>query len=164
MRLNPWHLIVPLAVAAALLVAAAFDASAPRATASCEKADVAMTHGLPTSAEKQYVAILADEPGSDCATDGMQRVVDELCARANVLAGVKTWAAWWPLRLLLHGPGDASPAARERAKTLYATVLAVEPSRVRTHCAVEGLASLPSDAPAPAAKASTTATSQERAQ
>jgi hypothetical protein len=44
-----------------------------------------MDHQFVAHAQRSYMTILADEPGSPCATAGMRHVVAQLCQRADKL-------------------------------------------------------------------------------
>jgi hypothetical protein len=73
-----------LTLAALTVVAVVLLAST--APASCASAKDSYDHHLLAQAREAYASILADEPGSSCATDGMDAVVQAQCHRADLLA------------------------------------------------------------------------------
>jgi hypothetical protein len=78
--LTPGLFAILLAGAIVVLTAVGFDSLAP---ASCADANDSLAHQLTAQAEKQYRAILADEPGSKCAAHGIGLVVSRKCAEAR---------------------------------------------------------------------------------
>jgi hypothetical protein len=119
MRLNPWNLTIPLAVAIVLITIVVLRIAPP---ASCDHADASLRSGLVTQAQQGYLAILADEPESSCAARGMVELVETLCARAWLMSRGK---------------------AVEQAETVYVSVIAMEPQNWDVRCAMDGLAGLP---------------------
>jgi collagen triple helix repeat protein len=133
MRSSPLLLALLLAVAVGLLVTVFLGSTAP---ASCKQADTSRTAQLIAQANKAYVAILKDEPDSDCATRGMQLVVRELCRRADILR-----------------TNDQD----EQARKVYSSVLTADlPDWDKAHppdwnvgCALRGLKAIVTPTPAP---------------
>lgn len=103
MRLTSWQGIGLFAIAAVFVAIAFLDTAAPK---SCSDADAGRRSNLMKQAEKAYTAILAEEPESTCAREGMGLVVQQLCRRA-----ARTLAAGHP----------------EDAQKAYSAVLAMEP-------------------------------------
>jgi hypothetical protein len=126
MRLNPWRLILPLCLAGAIFAVVGLHAAAP---ASCVDADQARYTALLTQAQKEYTAILADEPTSTCARTGLKQVAIKLCTRAD--------------RLARRNGKPRTEAATEQAKATYVAVLKIEPGGSQRDCAVKGLEALP---------------------
>jgi hypothetical protein len=116
MRLNPWQLIVPVALAAVLIAAVALHSAASE---SCGDADDAAANYLLEAAQTSYEDVLSEEPGSECARVGMADVISKLCNRAERLALGK---------------------ADDQAKKIYASVLTIEPDGSTATCALTGLA------------------------
>jgi hypothetical protein len=77
---TPGLFAILLGGAIVLLTAVGFDSFAP---ASCSDANDSVAHGLTVQAEKQYRAVLADEPGSKCAARGIGLVVVSKCHEAR---------------------------------------------------------------------------------
>lgn len=123
MRLNPWRLIVPLAIAGVALILVVLRGTAP---ASCSEASAGLRAGLLTGAQKEYASILRSEPESSCARDGLQALVTQRCSRAKLFA---------------------QAGAKRQAEKLYGAVLDFEPADLNVDCALAGLAALPAGAP-----------------
>ena len=97
MRLDPKHIVVPVAVALVALLLLALDISA---APSCAKADSQLNHGFVRQAGAAFTAILTKHPDSKCAHDGMDAVIASECvegddaARAYLLSNaLKTYQA-----------------------------------------------------------------------
>jgi hypothetical protein len=129
-----------LSVGAAVLIGAVLlSSTAPKKVATpCQAADAARDHGRMKQAQGAYAAILADDPASECANQGLRVAIAELCLRADTLAVRKL-----------------DDEARER----YVAILAIdapaskseEAARPDVACAVDGLAGLiPTPTPTPA--------------
>src|SRR5688500_7967318 len=83
MRLSPWMIFGPLAVAVVVLAVVILHQAAPE---SCGRADESLDRDLYKQAHGLYKGILTEEPDSDCAADGMETLVNRLCFRAMTLA------------------------------------------------------------------------------
>jgi hypothetical protein len=121
MRLNTgllWFLIV---VAVALVAGVVLASRAPAKAASCKDADTSMRQQFPGQARSAYTAILKTSPDSACARDGMRRVAEAMCQRADLL------------RL---------GSAKEEARAAYRAILAVDVPDQNVECAIRGLAVL----------------------
>jgi hypothetical protein len=83
MRLSPWQIFGPLAVAVVVLAVVTLHQAAPE---SCGQADESLDSDLYKQAQGLYKEILKEEPDSDCAAAGMETLVNRLCFRATTLA------------------------------------------------------------------------------
>jgi hypothetical protein len=124
-----------LGVLAIGLVATLFAVPILDSTRECPAADEHLEHELTAEAEKVYLAMLAEEPDSDCGRAGMQRVVKRRCREAN--------------RIKASAPAEAEKA--------YVKLLATEPPgeprydkhRNAVACALEGLKATATPTPSP---------------
>ena len=111
-------LFVGLVLAAILFFAVPIVGSA----SPCGEADEVFANDLTADAEKAYREILADDPDSDCAADGMTKVIERRCEDAG--------------KLLEEDEDD-------EAEKAYRTLLAMEapsnPPRLARTCAFKGL-------------------------
>lgn len=119
MGLTPWR-VIGLVLAVTLLVAIAIlDIAAPSKSVSCGSAEESVTAGLISQAERFYVKILAEEPASHCARNGMAEVGKAWCKRG---------------KQLIQG------GATLEAVKVYTTALDEQPRSQRPpNCALEGL-------------------------
>jgi len=170
MRLTPGVFAILVAVALVLLTVVWLDSVAP---ASCSDARKSLDHDLTAQAEKDFLSILAEEPDSECAANGIDEVVKQKCADANdqLENGLLAEAEKAYLAVLAERP--AAPCARARlwrvitrrcqvadrfraaeavdeAKKAYLALL--ERPRPGPGCALRGLAALQKDEPSPAAQ------------
>ncbi len=114
-------MLMLLAAGVVLITLAVLHNVAPAAPASCSSAKAAREKFQLADAEKQFKAILADEPKSTCAREGMKRLAARLCFRADLMR----------------------ERAGEEAKKLYVAVLAKEPpDEGARECALNGIAAL----------------------
>jgi hypothetical protein len=84
-HLTPWRGAGLLALAAVLVAVVALDLTAPEKPRSCASAKASRHNGLLKQAGKAYAEILADQPDTDCATEGMRIVVRRMCTRAEAI-------------------------------------------------------------------------------
>lgn len=106
---------------AALLVFTAAILHVDSPNGPCDRADSLADQGLLTDAHKEYVTVLRDDPGEDCAGDGLDDLIAAQCRRAATLVA-------------------ASPTD---AKKAYVAIATAEPVRDAAVCARDGLATLP---------------------
>jgi hypothetical protein len=85
MRLTPLRVIGLLAVAAILAATAILDMAASAPSASCASAKSSLNEGLTSQAESAYLKLLAKEPTSPCAKEGVKKVGDAWCERGKRL-------------------------------------------------------------------------------
>jgi hypothetical protein len=161
--MTPGLFVTLLAVAVGLMAAVGFDSAAP---ASCTDARASLANALTDQAEKQYRAILADEPDSECAADGIADVIARRCdeARERVKRGLLAEAEKGYVAVLTQRPDESCGllglrvvserlckaadrlrrgGATDEAKKLYQELLTKPRSDIE--CALAGLAKLPKD-------------------
>lgn len=110
MRLTPWQGIGLLAAALVLGVLAIAHAAAPP---TCSDADKAFEGRRYTEAAKAYIAVIAEDPDSDCVEPHLTQSVRRLCRHAN----------WLKVR---RHPEDAA--------TAYAAIFKLEPVKGQATC------------------------------
>jgi hypothetical protein len=121
MRLSPWQIFGPLALAVVVLAVVVLHQAAPE---SCGQADESYDKYLNQQAKELYTEILEEEPDSECAAMGMKRLVKRLCFRGK--------------RLARH-------EATEQANKVFASLLEMEPPGRAVHCASRSPAKTPAD-------------------
>lgn len=110
MRLTPWQGIGLIFAALLLGGLAIAHAAAPP---TCGDADKAFEGGRYTEAAREYIAVIAEDPDSECATRRLARSIRRLCRHAN-----------W-LKRRRHP---------EPAATAYAALFALEPGKGQAKC------------------------------
>ena len=118
LRLAAWQAILAAGFAAFLLGVAVVDATGPR---SCGDADASREAGLLTDAQKDYAAILGEEPTSTCAQKGMKELADKHCELADAAEIAK--------------PPDLATAKKEREAALKIEPSQTLPSESLKDCA-----------------------------
>jgi hypothetical protein len=142
------RLILLLQVVLAIFVVGLIVVPLLDSTRECGDADALLANNLTSDAEKAYLAVLADEPDSECGRDGMQDVVVRRCAAADMLKGPP------PPKKTAPDLTEAE-AAHAEAKNAYVKLLATEPpgeprfdrDRNAVVCARKGLKELEAFAP-----------------
>ena len=122
MRLSSGLLSFLVLAAAALVVSVLLASTAPEKD-PCAAAQASIDHGRVTDAQAAYAEVLKDDPAEKCATDGMLRVTDTRCQRAD--------------RLRIDG-------AKAEARKDYIAILAADtaPTDPSVVCAARGLGSI----------------------
>ena len=114
MRLTP-GLFVALVLAALVFFAVPVVGS----SSACGEAEDHFEHDRTAAAEKAYADILADDPDSECAAEGMTKVIDRRCTEAKKLAEypelLKEAEKAYVALLDLESPSEPRHAARNCA-------------------------------------------------
>jgi hypothetical protein len=157
MRLPRGSLAIPSGL---LLLVVALLALHTSTETSCDKARAQLSSGFLDRAEKQFTAILAQDPGSDCAGAGIAEVVGKRCTQAAgaLKSGLRLEAAKAYGAILVTRPGrpcalkgvraalvelcaSAASLARDPgtaafAAKSYEAIFAIEPTPTHQQCPV----------------------------